>query len=54
MGEFAPLFAQYRATLEAQGLHEAAGWRYAYARGEGEGDGPAAEEAGRAPASDSR
>ncbi len=32
MGEFAPLFADYRAALEAQGLHEAAGWRYA--RGE--------------------
>jgi hypothetical protein len=52
MGEFAPLFAEYRATLVAQGLREAAGWRYAYARGEG--DGSAAEEVARAPASDSR
>jgi hypothetical protein len=30
MGEFAPLFAAYRAALEAQGLHEVAGWRYAW------------------------
>ncbi len=30
MGEFAPLFGAYRAALEGQGLHEAAGWRYAY------------------------
>ena len=30
MGEFAPLFSTYRAALEAHGLHEAAGWRYAY------------------------
>jgi hypothetical protein len=30
MGEFAALFGTYRAALEAQGLREAAGWRYAY------------------------
>jgi hypothetical protein len=45
MGEFAPLFGEYRAALEAHGLREAAGWRYAYAPAEG--DRPPAENTSR-------
>lgn len=32
MGEFAPLFDEYRRLLEAAGVREAAGWDYAYGR----------------------